>query len=361
MRCFVGCVAGVAAMLALGHVGGRAARKVGQIQGEEGVQGRQRGVPGSRTTRRRRTCTRRRSSRRPEPAASAVLLPRQQLRQPVQAEQEGRAGQRRAAEKAVENYQKAAEKLSASADPEDKKLGKLSLEYLVAAYGADKLNDPAKAEPVVQKMIQLEPSEPTNYFALAKIYEDAGAYDEAEQMLHRGQGRQAERPGGLHAARRLLQPPGHSTRRSRRSRSARPRSRTTPRRSTRSPTYYWDEAYRDFRLNEAEKKDVRRQGHRGGRQGAADQARLHGGAGLQGPAAPPAGEPREGPGQAAGAAEGSGRAQRQGERAAQAEGGRHRANRDVRAVALRTRLDPKAVRRRPGGLFLSHGRHSRRR
>ena len=53
-------------------------------------------------------------------------------------------------QKAVENYTKAAERLSASAKPEDKKLGKLALDYLVAAYGADKLNDPAKAEPVVQ-------------------------------------------------------------------------------------------------------------------------------------------------------------------------------------------------------------------
>ena len=86
-------------------------------------------------------------------------------------------------QKAVENYTKGAEKLSASAKPEDKKLGKLALDYLVAAYGADKLNDPAKAEPVVQKMIQLDPAEPTNYFALAKIYEDAGAYEEAEKML----------------------------------------------------------------------------------------------------------------------------------------------------------------------------------
>src|SRR6478672_1618990 len=85
--------------------------------------------------------------------------------------------------KAVENYQKAAEKLSASTDPQDKVLSKRSLEFLVAAYRADKLNDPAKAEPVVQKMIQLEPGEPTYYFQLAKIYEDAGAYDEAEKML----------------------------------------------------------------------------------------------------------------------------------------------------------------------------------
>jgi tetratricopeptide (TPR) repeat protein len=85
--------------------------------------------------------------------------------------------------KAVDNYQKASDSLSQSSDERDKKLGKLSLQYLVAAYGLDKLNDPAKQEPIVQKMIQLEPSDVTNYFALAKIYEDAGAYDNAEQML----------------------------------------------------------------------------------------------------------------------------------------------------------------------------------
>src|SRR5439155_2975290 len=81
--------------------------------------------------------------------------------------------------KAVDNYQKAAEKLSASSDPANKKLGTLSLQYLVAAYGSDKLNDPAKAEPVVQKMIQMEPGEPANYFAPATIYEDARAFAEA--------------------------------------------------------------------------------------------------------------------------------------------------------------------------------------
>jgi len=49
---------------------------------------------------------------------------------------------------AVTNYQLAADKLSASDNPDYKKLGKLSLQYLVAAYGSDKLNDPGKAEPV---------------------------------------------------------------------------------------------------------------------------------------------------------------------------------------------------------------------
>src|SRR5206468_936397 len=97
-------------------------------------------------------------------------------------------------QKAVVNYQTAAEKLSTSADPQDKKLGKLALEYLVSAYGSEKLNDPAKAEPVVQKMIQLDPGEPTNYFALAKIYEDAGAYEEAEKMLVAAKGARPNDP-----------------------------------------------------------------------------------------------------------------------------------------------------------------------
>lgn len=80
-------------------------------------------------------------------------------------------------QKAIENYEKSAEKDS---KPE---MRKLALQYLVAAYGPEKLNQPEKAEPIVQKMIQLEPGEPGNYFALMQIYENAGRYDEAEQAL----------------------------------------------------------------------------------------------------------------------------------------------------------------------------------
>lgn len=88
---------------------------------------------------------------------------------------------------AVQQYQLAGDKLSDSPLPDNKKLGKLAMEYLVAAYAPDKLGDPAKAEPVVQKMIQLDPAEPANYFALAKLYEDAAYFDEAEKMLQYAQ------------------------------------------------------------------------------------------------------------------------------------------------------------------------------
>ena len=80
-------------------------------------------------------------------------------------------------QKAVENYKLATEKIT------EPKLRKLSFEYLLNSYGPDKLNDPSQAEPIVQKMIEMDPSDTANYFALAKIYEDAGNYEQAEAAL----------------------------------------------------------------------------------------------------------------------------------------------------------------------------------
>jgi tetratricopeptide (TPR) repeat protein len=91
-------------------------------------------------------------------------------------------------QKAVEQYRLAAER---APDPQIKKL---ALQYLVAAYGAEKLNDPSQAEPIVQQMIQLEPNEPSNYFALANIYEEAGRYEDAEEAYLRARELRPEDP-----------------------------------------------------------------------------------------------------------------------------------------------------------------------
>ena len=80
-------------------------------------------------------------------------------------------------QKAIDNYNKAVE-LDPSAQ-----MKTLALKFLVSVYSAEKLNDPSKAEPVVEKMIQVNPSDPENYAALSKIYEEAGRYDEAEAAL----------------------------------------------------------------------------------------------------------------------------------------------------------------------------------
>lgn len=79
---------------------------------------------------------------------------------------------------AVENYRKATDMIT-----NNPKLRNLSYQYLLASYGPDKLNDPSQAEPLVKQMIELDPNDPSNYFALAKIYKDAGKYEDAEAAL----------------------------------------------------------------------------------------------------------------------------------------------------------------------------------
>jgi tetratricopeptide (TPR) repeat protein len=85
--------------------------------------------------------------------------------------------------KAVENYRLAIDKLASATDEQGRAFRKLSYEYLIAAYGADKLDDFAKAEPVAKELISLDPNEATNYQALAKLYEDQGRYEDAEAMF----------------------------------------------------------------------------------------------------------------------------------------------------------------------------------
>jgi len=152
--------------------------------------------------------------------------------------------------KAVEAYRKAAD-----GDP-DTKMRKLALEYLVAAYGADKLDDPSQAEPLVKQMIQLEPKEPANYYVLAKMYEDSGQYELAEQTLLQAL---EARPndGGV-----LMQLAGYYNRLGDFDKTMQYlRQRATgdpnnPEAFYTMATYYWDKQFRDASLPKAEKMNM---------------------------------------------------------------------------------------------------------
>ena len=80
-------------------------------------------------------------------------------------------------EKAIENYKKGAE---LAATPITKQR---SMQFLVAAYGAEKLNDPSQQEPLLRKMIEMDPTDPGNYYYLANVHEQSGNYEEAEKLL----------------------------------------------------------------------------------------------------------------------------------------------------------------------------------
>jgi tetratricopeptide (TPR) repeat protein len=78
---------------------------------------------------------------------------------------------------AIDNYITSAERQTGLP------LQTLSLQYLVAAYGPDKANDPASSEVVLQVLIKVDPSNPDNYVRLARLYEGSGLYEEAEQVF----------------------------------------------------------------------------------------------------------------------------------------------------------------------------------
>lgn len=82
--------------------------------------------------------------------------------------------------KATEHYRSAIEKLRGKTDPKEIECRKRSFEFLISAYGADKLNDFGKAEPIARELIESEPTEPSNHQLLGKLYEDLGRFEEAE-------------------------------------------------------------------------------------------------------------------------------------------------------------------------------------
>jgi predicted Zn-dependent protease len=149
--------------------------------------------------------------------------------------------------KAIDNYKKSA---ALDANPATKTL---ALQYLVNAFGPDKLNDPSQSEPILQQMIQMDPKDPANYFVLAGIYEQNGDYEMAEATLLKAR---AAKPSDSNV---FMQLAGFYNRQGEFPKTI----EALQQRASNEPnnpeafytmaTYYWDKAYRDFRLPEAEK------------------------------------------------------------------------------------------------------------
>jgi tetratricopeptide (TPR) repeat protein len=150
--------------------------------------------------------------------------------------------------KAIDNYKKAAEQ------EQDPKIKKLALEYLVAAYGPDKMNDPTQAEPMVQRMIELDPKDPANYFALAKIYEDTGNYEQAEETLIKAREARPNDPAVYMQLAGYYNRQGEFDKTIEALEARTQQEPNNPEAFYTIATYYWDKAYRDFRLPEADKK-----------------------------------------------------------------------------------------------------------
>jgi tetratricopeptide (TPR) repeat protein len=157
-------------------------------------------------------------------------------------------------QKAIENYKLAAEK------EQDPKMKKLAIEYLVAAYGPEKLNQPEEAEPLIHRMIELDPSDPANYFALAKLYEDSGRYDEAEQILVKARDAKPNDPAVYMQLAGFYNRQGEFEKTIEALQQRAEREPNNPEAHYTIATFYWDKAYRDFRLADNQKAEYAKAG-----------------------------------------------------------------------------------------------------
>jgi tetratricopeptide (TPR) repeat protein len=156
--------------------------------------------------------------------------------------------------KAVEHYERGFEKLSTAEDEQNKVLARRCLEFLAEVYGADKLNDPGKAEPVIQKLIQMDPSDPGNYFRLARLYEDAGAYAEAEQTYQNAKNAKPKDPTVYLNLAAYYNRQGQFDKTIEALEQRAALEPTNPEAFQTIAGYYWDETQRDVRLNDAQKR-----------------------------------------------------------------------------------------------------------
>ncbi|HQZ38715.1 MAG TPA: tetratricopeptide repeat protein [Vicinamibacterales bacterium] len=152
-------------------------------------------------------------------------------------------------EKAVQNYKKASETI---VDPLFKSR---SLEYLVASYGPDKLNDPTMAEPIIKQMIELDPAEPGNYFVLARLYQDSGEYELAEQTFLQAKEARPNDPAVYLQLANFYNTQGDFAKTIEYLNERIKIEPNNPEAHYTVATYYWDKANRDFRLTDKEKID----------------------------------------------------------------------------------------------------------
>lgn len=149
--------------------------------------------------------------------------------------------------KAIDNYKKSAEV------EHDPKIKKLAMEYLVAAYGPDKLNDPSQAEPILRRMIELEPTEPSNYTYLSRIYEENGDYDQAEQLLLKAREMKPNDASVYVTLAAFYNRQGEFDKTMEALHARAEKEPTNPEAFYTIATYYWEKAYRDFTTPEPDK------------------------------------------------------------------------------------------------------------
>ena len=105
-------------------------------------------------------------------------------------------------------------------------------------------------------MIELAPNEPTNYFQLAKIYEDSGEYQLAEETYLRGRDARPNDPTVYMTVAGYYNRQGDFAKLVENLRKRIELEPQNPEAHYTLATYQWDKANRDFRLSDKEKMTI---------------------------------------------------------------------------------------------------------
>ena len=124
----------------------------------------------------------------------------------------------------------------------------------MAAYGPDKLNDPTQQEPILQQMIQVDPSDPANYFYLANIYEQNGDYDKAEAQFLKAKEMKPNESTVYTTLAAFYDRQGEFQKTIDALNERAQHEPSNPEAHHVIATYYWNEAYKNFKLTDAEKR-----------------------------------------------------------------------------------------------------------
>ena len=152
-------------------------------------------------------------------------------------------------QKAIEWYKKAAEKEPGLV------YRQRAMQYLVAAYGPEKLNQPQEAEPIVKKMIEVDPSDYLNYLELSKIYENAGRYDEAEAQLLKAREVKPKQPEVYSALSSFYNRQGEFEKTVDALNTAADLQPENPQGYQLVAVFFWEKAFKDKRLTPAQQKE----------------------------------------------------------------------------------------------------------
>ncbi len=159
-------------------------------------------------------------------------------------------------DKAITNSKVAVERA------QDPNIKRLSLQYLVNAYGVDKLNDPSQQEPILRQMIEMEPNEPSNYFVLANVYEQSGDYEEAERLLTKAREVRPNDPAVYTTLAAFYNRQGDFEKTMEALHARAEREPNNPEAFYTIATYYWEKANKDYTVPQPERLKFVEEGHK---------------------------------------------------------------------------------------------------